>query len=340
MQCINGNSRGVALILDESGYLIHTVTDGDIRRAVLTGSDLQSPISEVLNRREVLPSPNAVTALAGTPTPELIFVMREHGIHHLPLLDEAGRVVDVALLDDLVRRYDLPIQAVVMAGGFGTRLMPLTDTVPKPMLPVGDKPILERIVNQLQQSGIRRVNFTTHYRPDVIRDHFGDGEKFGIEIEYISEEEPRGTAGALSMLEVSDEPIMVMNGDVLTRVDFRAMHAFHREHKADLTVAVRQYDMKVPYGVINCDGPTVKGIEEKPVYKVLVNAGIYLLESSAHRSIPRTTERFDMTDLIEQLTRDGRNVIAFPIVEYWMDIGHHVDYAQAQEDVKTWEGQP
>jgi NDP-sugar pyrophosphorylase family protein len=176
---------------------------------------------------------------------------------------------------------------------------------------------------------------TTHYKPEVIRDHFGDGKKFGMEIEYIGEEEPRGTAGALSMLEVSEEPIIVMNGDVLTRVDFRAMLAFHREHKADLTVAVRQYDLKVPYGVINCEGEAVRSVEEKPIYKILVNAGIYILDPLAHRGIP-ADGRFDMTDLITQLSAAGQTVVAFPVIEYWLDVGQHGDYAQAQEDVKNW----
>ena len=336
MECINRNSCGLALILDADGRLIHTVTDGDIRRAVLAGISLDATAGELLDRRDVVPTPEPVTARAGTPRVELLRIMHERSIHHLPLLDEAGRVSGVALLDDLAAAADLPMQAVVMAGGFGTRLTPLTDAVPKPMLHVGDKPILEHIVGQLQQAGIRRVSFTTHYRPEVIEEHFGGGEDFGLEIAYVNEDQPLGTAGALSLLAPCEEPMLVMNGDILTRVDFRAMLAFHREHGADLTVGVRQYDMSVPYGVVRCEGAAVRAIEEKPVVNFLVNAGIYLIEPAAHRSIP-SGQRFDMTDLIAKLTAEGRSVAAFPIVEYWLDIGRHGDYSQAQQDFKSWE---
>ena len=336
MECINRNSRGLALIVDADRMLIHTVTDGDIRRAVLAGLSLDASMNTLLDRRDVLPRPDPVTARTGTPRVELLRIMHECSIHHLPLLDSAGRVRGVALLDELAVATDLPMQAVVMAGGFGSRLMPLTDETPKPMLQVGDKPILEHIVGQLQQVGIRRVSFTTHYRPEAIEAHFGGGENFGVEIDYVNEDQPLGTAGALSMLAPCEGPMLVMNGDILTRVDFRAMLAFHREHGADLTVGVRQYDMSVPYGVVRCDGAIVRAIEEKPVVNFLVNAGIYLIEPDAHRRIP-SGQRFDMTDLIAKLTAEGRSVAAFPIVEYWLDIGRHGDYAQAQQDFKSWE---
>lgn len=338
MQCINRNSRGLALIVDDDGRLLHPVTDGDLRRAVLSGSNLQAPVSDLLDRREVLPSPKPVTAPYGTPAAELLRIMREHTIHHLPLLDEDGRVVDVSLLDDLAQQYDPPIQAVVMAGGFGKRLTPLTNETPKPMLRVGDKPILEHIVGQLQEAGIRRVSLTTHYRPEVIENHFGDGEAFGMEIAYVNEDQPLGTAGSLSLVKPSDEPLLVMNGDILTRVDFRAMLAFHREHRADLTVGVRQYDVNVPYGVVHCQGADVRLVEEKPVLNFFVNAGIYLIEPTAHRQVP-CDRRFDMTDLIAELKAQGRSVVAFPIVEYWLDIGQHGDYSQAQQDIATWKTQ-
>ena len=265
--------------------------------------------------------------------------MNERGIRQIPLLGERGCVVDIALMQELVNISELPLKAVVMAGGFGKRLLPLTEDTPKPMLPVGDKPILELIVNQLQDSGIRKVHVTTHYKPEIIRQHFGTGERFGLDIQYVNENQPMGTAGALGNIEKSDETMLVLNGDILTRVDFRAMLAFHREQKAELTVAVRKYDFQVPYGVIQCDGAHVLGVDEKPTYNFFVNAGIYLLEPSAHRSIP-LEQRFDMTDLIETLAGAKRRVAAFPVVEYWMDIGRQNDYMQAQEDIKLWEMRP
>ena len=332
-------SEGFALIVDEDRHLLGTVTDGDIRRAVLANINLEAPVQKLIDirNRELYPTP--VTAPAGTSPGDLLGLMTERLVRQVPLLDKQGRVVDLALLEDLVKQHDLPLSAVVMAGGFGTRMRPLTDDFPKPMLPIGDKPVLQLIIEQLQSAGISKVQLTTHFKPDVIRKHFGDGKKFGVDLQYVNEDQPLGTAGALGLVPDINEPMLVLNGDVLTQVDFRALVAFHREHKAELTVGVRQYDFQVPYGVVQCEGAEVQGVEEKPTLNFFVNAGIYLLEPSAHRSIP-TGQKFDMTDLIGKLRSEGRRVVAFPVVEYWMDIGRHVDYEQAQEDVKTWKKTP
>jgi len=338
LACINA-SEGIALVVDENRHLIGTVTDGDVRRAVLAGIKLEASVKKLLDLRDKELYPTPVTAPAGTSSGELLRVMNERGVREIPLLNETGSVVDIALLRDLAREYEVPLKAVIMAGGFGKRLAPLTSDLPKPMLPIGDKPVLELIISQLQNAGIRKVQLTTHYKPEVIQRYFGDGKKFGIDIHYVNEDQPLGTAGALGSVAVSEEPLLLLNGDVLTHVDFRAMAAFHREHAADLTVGVRQYEFQVPYGVIQCDGAQVRGIEEKPTLNFFVNAGIYLLAPSAHRSIPAAM-KFDMTDLIEKLETEGRRVVAFPVVEYWMDIGRHVDYEQAQEDIKAWKKTP
>ncbi len=165
--------------------------------------------------------------------------MRERGVRHVPLVDAEGVVVDLALLDDLSVPEELPLQAVIMAGGFGRRLHPLTEDVPKPMLKVGDRPLMQRIIEQLRDAGIRRVDVTTHYLAEKITSYFGDGHAFGVELHYVSEDKPLGTAGALGVMEPPTRPFVVINGDILTRVDFRAMLAFHQEHRADLTVGVR-----------------------------------------------------------------------------------------------------
>ena len=220
----------------------------------------------------------------------------------------------------------------MMAGGFGTRLRPLTEDLPKPMLPLGSRPLLELIVEQLRDAGIRRLNVATHYKGEVISEHFKDGQDFGVDIRYVKENQPLGTVGALSLLEESDEPLLVINGDILTRVDFRAMHNFHREHGADLTIAVRQYDMRVPYGVVDTDGVAVRGISEKPVLKQFINAGIYLLSPTVKRMIPNG-EPYDIPDLIQLLLKEGRTVVSFPVREYWLDIGEAGQYDQAQSDI-------
>jgi dTDP-glucose pyrophosphorylase len=334
MACIDRNAKGIALVVDNEGYLIATVTDGDIRRAVLAGIDLDQSIQELLKQRESKSRIQAITAPVETSDVELIRLMNEHSIRHIPLLDGSRRVVDVVLLSELIKEYDLPLSAVVMAGGYGTRLHPLTESVPKPMLPVGDRPLLELVIEQLRQAGIRRVNLTTHYKGDIISEHFGDGKDFGMEISYVKEDHPLGTAGALSLLDTSDVPLLVINGDILTQIDFRAMLNFHWEHEADMTVGVKQYEFRVPYGVIETDGVAVIGISEKPLVQHFINAGIYLINPEVCRYVP-TGQPFDIPDLISQLVADGRLVISFPIVEYWLDIGSDVDYEEAQKAVES-----
>ena len=333
MACIDRNAKGIALVVDPERRLIGTVTDGDIRRAILAGMDLNLPVQTLLDRKAATLLPGPRTAPVGTPDAELLRMMNESTLRHIPLADEAGHIVDVALLSDLVKEYELPLRAVVMAGGSGTRLRPLTEDVPKPMLSIGGRPLMHVIINQLRSAGIRRVHVTTHYQPEKIRNYFGDGQDFGVELSYVREDRPLGTAGALGLLSTSEQPLLVINGDILARVDFRAMLEHHRDHRADLTVAVRQYGVRLPYGVVESDGVHVRRIREKPSLAFLVNAGIYLLEPAAVRHIP-SGEPFDMTDLIQCLLDLGRPVVSFPVVGYWLDIGNHGDYVQAQEDVK------
>ena len=258
---------------------------------------------------------------------------RSFEINHLPLVDGAGRLAGLVLRTDMVTDVDLDLSAVVMAGGLGTRLRPLTEDMPKPMLPVGGRPLMEHLIEQLRQSGIRRVNITTHFQHDKIAGHFGDGGRFGVEIDYLSEDVPLGTAGALGLLPPQDTPLLVVNGDILTRVDFRAMLAFHRRQEAAFTVGVRRFGVDVPYGIVTCEGTDVREIVEKPRYEFLVNAGIYLLEPEILGLIP-AGRRFDMNDLIAAAVAEGRRVVSFPILEYWLDVGQPGDYAQAQEDVE------
>lgn len=334
MENIDRSAKGIALVVDDEGRLLSTVTDGDIRRAILAGIDLNIKVSELLPLRPATHADGPVTAPVDTPDPVLLHTMNEMGVRQIPLVDSDGRVVSVALLSDLVKEYELPLRAVVMAGGFGTRLRPLTEDLPKPMLPLGTRPLLELIVEQLREAGIRQVNVATHYKGEVISDHFKDGQDFGVDIRYVKEDQPLGTVGALSLLDESEEPLLVMNGDILTRVDFRSMLHFHREHAADLTVAVKQYEMSVPYGVILTDGVAVTGISEKPVMRQFINAGIYLLNPAVRRLIPNG-QPYDIPDLIHMLLREGRSVVSFPIREYWLDIGKADHYAQAKSDVAT-----
>ncbi len=337
IECIDRNGKGIALIVDNNRNLIGTIADGDVRRGVLAGISLEAPASELLKIKCNSPYEKPITAKVGIKKSDQLELMQERAIRQLPLLDDEGHVVDLATLDDLMPEKVMPLQAVIMAGGYGTRLRPLTENTPKPMLPVGNRPLMEHIVTQLSKAGIKRLNITTHYKPEKITEYFGDGHAFGVDISYVPEDKPLGTAGALGLMTAPSETMLVMNGDILTNVDFKSMLNYHRELGADMTVGVRHYGLQVPYGVVECDGPRIRRLQEKPLINFFVNAGIYLLEPVVHKYI-KSGQRTDMTDVVKQLIEEGHNVVSFPIVEYWLDIGQPSDYEQAQKDMKTRRG--
>lgn len=333
--CLDRSHARIALVVDGERRLVGTITDGDVRRALLANVDLSAPVTVLLARKADTPYARPITAGVGMDRNYYLDLLTTHKILHLPLLDAGQRVVGLVALDEFIPDQMLPLQAVVMAGGEGIRLRPLTDDLPKPMLRVGERPLLEIIIEHLRDTGIKRVNVTTHHRPEKISEHFGDGRDFGVEIAYVPEDRPLGTAGGLGLMEAPQETLLVINGDILTQVDFRAMLAYHREQGADLTVAVSQYGLQVPYGVVECEGARVRRVTEKPALRFFVNAGIYLLEPLVHRFIP-CGQRFDMTDLIQCLLDDGRSIVSFPIREYWLDIGDLRDYERAQRDANNW----
>ena len=225
------------------------------------------------------------------------------------------------------------MQVVIMAGGLGSRLYPLTADTPKPMLPVGDQPLLQRIVVQLRECGFKYIHISTFHCAEKIREYFGNGDDFGVNIKYLVEETPLGTAGALGLLEEAGQGVLVLNGDVLTSIDFNKMIAFHHENKAALTMATHPYRMQVPYGVVESNGHHVLGMREKPQYAFSVNAGIYVISPETHASMAKGT-RLMMSDVIENLIAKRANVIAFPFEEYWLDIGQREHYQKAQSDVQ------
>jgi dTDP-glucose pyrophosphorylase len=317
----------IALIVDDEGRLQGTLTDGDVRRALLKHLPLGTPVAEVMN-------PNPRVAKQGWTESRVLAMLEEHDLLQLPLIDDNRNVVGLTNLHDLLNkhRYDNPV--FLMAGGFGTRLRPLTNNCPKPMLKVGDKPILEQILLGFVNAGFHHFYISTHYMPEVIRDHFGSGEKWGVSIEYIHEEEPLGTGGALGLLPHEDInlPLFVMNGDLLTSLNIRSFLEFHESHGSLATMCVRKYEHQVPYGVITSEGTQIKSMIEKPVHKFFVNAGIYLLNPELVKSVGRGV-RVDMPTLLEQQIEEGRPVNMFPVHEYWLDIGQMGDFQRAQDEV-------
>jgi len=314
---------GALALCSDGRLLVGLLTDGDIRRAVLQGKSLTEPCATIATLMPVVAPENASPA-------EALYLMDQHDIHHLPMVDQKNRLVAFLLRKDLVSDSHTGLSAVIMAGGYGKRLMPLTKDVPKPMLPVGDRPLLELVIEQLRRAGIRDLNMTTHYLPESITNHFGDGGSFGVRLNYVKEDNPLGTAGGLKLMKRPEGPLLVVNGDILTGVPFHEMLMYHRKHRADITVGVRKYDIQVPFGVVQCDDVRITGLQEKPSLSFFINAGTYLLEPSAYDCIPDGCP-FDMTDLIQKLLDLGRTVVGFPIMEYWIDVGRQEDYQRAQE---------
>ncbi len=324
----------LALLNDADGRLVSTITDGDVRRGFMAGFGLDAPLKDILPIKERLPHRAPVTAPVGTLRSAMLALMQAQRVRQLPLCDGDGRVKDVVLLADLLPSQEPAMQAVIMAGGFGKRLHPLTKDLPKPMLNVGGRPVMERTVQQLKSAGIDHIVITTHFEQQKIVDYFGDGRAFDVQLEYVCEDQPLGTGGALALMPPPREPTLVINGDVVTQVDFRALLAYHDEHSAIMTVGVRHYGMQVPYGVVQCEGNRVLSVNEKPSLNFFVNAGIYLLAPEAFSFIPKTGP-FHMTDVITLLNAAGKIVVSFPILEYWLDIGRPEDFQKAQRDAQA-----
>lgn len=322
---IEASDSKIALVVDQARQLLGTVTDGDIRRGILRGVALDDAVERIMNREPT-------TAEAGQDRDSLFAVMRRGSYRSLPLLDGNRRVVGVEWLDHLLEVERRDNRVVLMAGGFGQRLRPLTEDAAKPMIRVGDKPILETILRRFAAHGFHRFSIAVHYRAEDIIGHFGNGGLLDVEIDYIHEESPMGTAGALRLLpERPGETLIVMNGDILTTVSFSQLLEFHGEHDAAGTMCVRDYDLQVPYGVVEVDGHRFDGVIEKPIQRYFVNAGIYALEPEALDLIPEEG-RYDMTTLFQELRERDGNVAVFPIREYWLDVGRQDDLQRAQSD--------
>jgi dTDP-glucose pyrophosphorylase len=321
------SGKQIALVVDGEGRLAGVVTDGDLRRALLRGLSLQSKVDEAMNRAPLVAAPGISAA-------EALSLMRGRGLRHLPLVDAGRKVVGLLRQEELLEPAPLPTCAVIMAGGEGKRLRPLTDATPKPLLSVGGKPILEILIERLRQSGVRDVVLALHHKSDMIRDHFGDGARLGVRMSFVLEPEPRGTMGALTLLPSRPAaPFFVINSDILTKCDFRAMWAQHAgEPDTAMTVGVSLHQVDLPYGEFTLRDGRVLTVEEKPRKEYPINAGIYVLSPAAVDLVPRD-RYFDATDLIRAALDGGVPVKAYLIREYWLDVGRHFDLEKANRDV-------
>jgi len=327
LKIIDESSKQICLVLDEEKKLLGTISDGDIRRALLSNISLEDSIENVYFK-----NPTVVSINDSKET--IINICKMKKIHQIPVVDSNNNIVGLEILDELIGSVAKTNKVILMVGGLGTRLRPLTENTPKPMLPVGGKPILQTIVEKFVNYGFTDIIMCIGYKSKVIQDFFEDGSKFGAHIEYILEDRRMGTAGALSLLtdqQQPSEPFFVMNGDLLTNVNFEHLLEFHIENDSEATMCVREYDFQVPYGVVNIEDGKIKTIEEKPVHKFFVSAGIYMLEASCIEAIPKD-EFYDMPTLFEKLIAEGKNSISFPLREYWLDIGRMNEYEKANRE--------
>jgi dTDP-glucose pyrophosphorylase len=322
IETIDTSALQIGLVVNEQNVLLGTVTDGDIRRGILKGLGLDDSVQQIMNTKPT-------TAHANDGRESILTLMKSKSLHQIPVLDNAGCIVSLEILDDLIQSQQHENAVVLMAGGLGSRLQPLTNDCPKPLLKVSGKPILEIILENFIEHGFKRFYVSVNYRAEMIENYFGDGTRWGVQISYLRESERRGTAGALSLLiDKQTKPLIVMNGDLLTRINFRHLLSFHAEHQAMATMCVRDYDFQVPYGVVKIDKYRLIGIEEKPVHHFFVSAGIYVLEPDCLSLIPAGTF-YDMPDLFAELIRQKKETAVFPIREYWLDIGRMDDFERA-----------
>ncbi|HVE13989.1 MAG TPA: nucleotidyltransferase family protein [Elusimicrobiota bacterium] len=329
MNAMTKSRVGIVVVVGPGRRLLGVVGDLDFRRALLHDVQLDSPVTAALNRKPLTMPVDATRE-------EIAAAFAKHRKTHLPLVDKGGRLCALVELHDfakIARQY--PNRVIVMAGGAGKRLRPLTENTPKPMLRLADKPILEHLVEQMATAGFSRFTFTVNYLAEQIRRHFGDGERWKVEIDYVHERKPLGTAGSLGLLRnPGDKPLIVLNGDILTNVDFPALLQFHDAEKGLATICVKRHEIQVPYGVVEQSRRYLTRFVEKPTQRFLVNAGIYVIDPRALPWLPRRRpcDMPEFLDLIRARRRGG--VACFPIQEYWLDIGGHQEFDRASKDIR------
>lgn len=330
MELIGRTSARILIVVDNEKRLIGTLTDGDIRRAIIDDIDKDSPVSKVMRKDPVSAKHNASKK-------ELINLMSERNLLAIPIVDENKRITGLETLLDLTIIKELPNNALIMAGGFGKRLMPLTSSKPKPLLSIEDGPLLEKLIENLSASGFKQITIAIHYKSEMIKDYFQDGSKWGIDIDYIEEIEPLGTGGAIKLLnksKIDNLPFLVLNADLVTKVDFKSLLESHIGSSAFATICASQYEQTVPYGVLRINESSLIGIDEKPKEKFFINAGIYVINPELMTDINSFDDKFDMTDLFQYLLQNNKPVSVFPIHEYWIDVGEMTHFNQAKKDLK------
>jgi dTDP-glucose pyrophosphorylase len=322
-ECLATVELQIVLIVDSNNFLVGTVNDGDVRRAMLGGLNLDSPIGGIIEKNPIVVSPEITRKAA-------FEIMLTHKIRQLPIVNENRQICGIHLWDRVAapskKRDNLMI---IMAGGLGTRMRPHTEDCPKPLLPVAGKPMLQHIIERAKSNGFHNFVLAVHHLGHMIEDYFGNGEALLVQIDYVREQQPLGTVGALSLLrDRPSEAFVVTNGDVLTDINYGEILDFHYRHNAEATMAVRSHEWEHPFGVVQTSGVDIIGIQEKPVARSNINAGIYVLSPEVLSFVP-AHERYDMPFLFELLRSMNKRCVAYPMHEPWLDVGRPDDYAAA-----------
>ncbi len=323
LKVIDSCATGIAIAVDKNFKLIGTISDGDIRRALIGGAKLNTTVNKFINR-------NCFSVLWSVSRAEVLDIMQARRFEQVPIIDDNGKVVGIHLLHDILGKKNRTNWAVVMAGGKGTRLRPITETIPKPMIKVAGRPILERIVLHFINYGIKKIFISVNYLSDIIEDHFKDGSRFGCSIEYLREEKSLGTGGALSLLpEVPKDPIILMNGDLITEIDFDQMISFHEKHQFYATMGVSSYAHEVPYGCVKVQRDRIMELKEKPILQEIINAGVYIISPEALEAVPKNAY-FPVTDLFEKALGKKLACGAFKVAKNWIDVGQPNELIKAR----------
>ena len=324
LKVIEDGAIKIALIVDKKDKLIGTLSDGDIRRGFLKGLSISSSVKSLINKKPLVGKKNDIKE-------KLLNIAFSKKIHQIPIVDSKGKVTEILLTDELKKNEIKLNKVVIMAGGKGTRLRPLTKNTPKPMLKVGGKPILQAIIKRFSDCGFKDLIICVNYKSHIIENYFGNGDKFGVKIEYVKEKKRMGTAGALSFIKKKlTKPFFVINGDLLTNLDFEKMLDFHDKHNATATMGVKEYSFNSPYGEVNLVNENILFINEKPMHKFFANAGIYVLNPECINLVPK--KFFDMTTLFKKIILKKKKTISFPLDEYWKDVGRLIDYQKANKE--------
>jgi dTDP-glucose pyrophosphorylase len=312
----------IILVTTQDGDFLGTITDGDIRRGLLRGMDLNSSIESIINREPLVVPPDMHKDT-------FIQLFQANKIHQIPVVDKNRKIVGLHIRDDLYTPGQKENTMIIMAGGKGTRLIPHTNSCPKPLLPVSGKPILQHIIEKAKAEGFSNFILSIGYLGEMIEDFFGNGDKLEVNIDYIRENSPLGTAGSISLMEKKpNESIVISNGDVITDVRYSELLDFHNLHKADATMGVRMYEWKHPFGIVRTKGMEIRELEEKPVFRNYVNAGVYVLSPTV-LSVLEKGVACDMPDFFASLIADGKKSIVFPMHESWLDLGSEEEYIAA-----------